>query len=95
MISKSLPWNKVRPLEGNPTRSSKVNDVIKQVKMREAGAKQGAPSKKRRTMETAELEEMIGMIEEMMGTCIIIASSFGSAAYFHYQFNMIARAKAG
>ena len=94
MISKSLPWNKVRPLEGNPTRSSKVNDVIKQVKMREAGAKQGAPSKKRRTMETAELEEMIGMIEEMMGTCIIIAS-FGSAAYFHYQFNMIARAKAG
>ena len=42
-------------------------------------------------METAEqLEEMIGMIEEMMGTCIIIAS-FASAAYFHYQFNMIAR----
>ena len=41
-------------------------------------------------METAELEEMIGTIEEMMGTCIIIAS-FASAAYFHYQFNMIAR----
>jgi len=42
-------------------------------------------------METAEqLEEMIGMIEEMMGTCISIAS-FASAAYFHYQFNMIAR----
>ena len=89
MISKSLPWNEVR-LEGNPKRSSKVNDVIKQVKMREAaGAKQGALSKKRRTMETAELaEEMIGMIEEMVGACII--ASFASA-YFHYQFNMIAR----
>ena len=77
MINKSLPWNEVH-LEGNPTRSSKVNNVIKQVKMREA-AKQGAPpSKKRRPMETAEFEQTISMIEEM-GACII---AYFTSAYF-------------
>lgn len=85
MINKRHEWDEVKH-HGNPTRSEAVRKMLKKVEELEA-RKLGAKERKRRPFTGAEFEAVIQMIEEMLDD----EAAFFAAAYFRYQFAMIAR----
>jgi len=62
MPNKHIPWNELTN-EGNPTKSSKVNELISDLKLAEVRHR-GAPPKTRRPLETEELEQLVTLLEE-------------------------------
>ncbi len=88
VVNKNWMWDEEKK-RGNPTRSVRVNKVIKDVQQLEAN-KRGAPPKKRREMKPPEYEKGIGMIEDRSEN-ITQDDSYYASAYFKYQLAMVAR----
>ena len=86
MPNRLMPWSEARQ-EGNPTRSTLVNDLIKQVKRKEA-RKQGAVSRTRRPMKASEFTLMHSVLKENVGSDIW---RYGMRALVNFQFHLIAR----
>ena len=85
MPSRLLPWNE-QSRSGNPTKSVQVNDLIKAIKKKEV-RKQGKASQARRPM---KMEEFVALIKRLRGREENM-SKYTVAAYFIFQFHMIAR----
>ena len=85
MPMKLEPWNP-RTKEGNPTRSTVVNQMIKKVKKYEV-QKQGAPSKARRALTAGKFESSIAILRKSEDP----VKRYVAPAFHIYQFNMITR----
>ena len=85
MPNRLMPWN-ARSLEGNPTKSVEVNNLIKRVKKNEV-RKEGKPSSARRAM---KMEEFLALIKRLRLRRDLTAR-YTIAAYYIFQFHMIAR----
>jgi hypothetical protein len=86
MPNKLMPWNELAGV-GNPTRSTKLNALIKYVKKKEARG-QGAESQARRSMKDDEHRRVIKICKEEGTTTVV---KYGIPAIINYQFHMIAR----
>ena len=87
MPNRNMTWNN-QSNQGNPTRSSDLNDLIKAVKKREV-RKQGKASCARRAMEISEFRQLINEIRFPRRNGY--THKYALAAYFIFQFHMIAR----
>ena len=87
MPNRNMPWNQ-QSSQGNPTRSSELNDLIKIVKKREV-RKQGKASCARRAMEISEFRQLIN--ENRFPRNDGYTHKYALAAYFIFQFHMVAR----
>jgi len=85
MPNRLMVWNEATQ-EGNPTRSTMVNELIKKVKKQEV-RKQGKDSQARRAMQLPEFRELITRLRGRDGHM----QRYTAAAYFIFQFNLIAR----
>ena len=85
MPNRLLHWNE-QTRQGNPTKSSMVNNLIKRVKKDEV-RKQGKASNARRAMKMNEFVFMINGFRSMP----VATSRYTIAAYFIFQFHMVAR----
>ena len=81
-----IAWNTLRG-EGNPTRSTEVNDLIKKIKKSEV-RKEGAASRARRAMEKEEFEQVLEIGNNRQG---IYNERFMAPTAMKFQFNMVAR----
>ena len=89
MPNRNMTWNN-QSNQGNPTRASELNDLIKTVKKREV-RKQGKASCTRRPMEIGEFRQLIKEIRYPGGGRSEYTHKYALAAYFIFQFHMIAR----
>ena len=87
MPNRNMPWNQ-QSSQGNPTRSSDLNDLIKIVKKREV-RKQGKASCARRAMEISEFRQLVNEIRFPRHDGY--THKYALAAYFIFQFHMVAR----
>jgi hypothetical protein len=85
MPNNHMAWNDLA-LAGNPTRSTKVNKLIKLIKRKEA-ARLGKPSQARRALFPSEYESAIDVMDNNDDEEIRTFLS----SYFKFQYNMIAR----
>ena len=86
MPNKLTPWNELANV-GNPTRSTLINKLIKDVKKKEVW-KQGAPSQARRSSAIAEFRRVRSILKEEGET---ILWTYGIPAMNNYQVHMIGR----
>lgn len=86
MPNKNMVWNN-QTEQGNPTRSSVLNDFIKEVKKKEV-RKQGKASKARRPLVTSEFRQII---DRVRGGDDNYTFKYSLAAYYIFQFHMVAR----
>ena len=86
MPNRNMTWNN-QSNQGNPTRSSELNDLIKIVKKKEV-RKQGKASCARRAMEISEFRQLINEIRFPRSDNY--THKYALAAYFIFQFHMIA-----
>jgi hypothetical protein len=61
MPNNIFPWN-VGTMQGNPTRSKDVNDLIKAAKMKEV-QKQGKPSNAKRALNLVKMKQFLPLLE--------------------------------
>ena len=80
-----MSWN-AETNQGNPTKSTEVNGLIKRVKKQEVW-KQGKDSQARRAMHLDEFRELLSRCCASDRYML----KFTAAAYFLFQFNMVAR----
>ena len=85
MPNRFMKWD-LRSNSGNPTKSIKVNDLIKRVKKHEV-RKEGKASSARRAMELSEFQELVKRCRKMPQNHV---GRYTGAAYFLFQFHMIA-----
>jgi hypothetical protein len=85
MPNRLMVWNELS-LVGNPTRSTKLNELIKYVKKKEARA-QGVPSQARRSIKAAEYLRAIDILKEGGSA----TWKFGIPALMNFQFHLISR----
>ena len=86
MTNKLMVWNEIARV-GNPTRSVKVNDLVKRLKKAEV-RKQGAPSKARRSLTNLEFRKIMRIARERGKNR---NWKYGIPALMTYQFHLIAR----
>ena len=84
MPNRSMTWNN-QTEQGNPTKSTLLNDFIKVVKKKEV-RKEGKSSQAKRALHVSEYQQLIRKIRE--GD---LSKKYALAAYFIFQFHMIAR----
>lgn len=85
MPNKLMGWNE-RAREGNPTRSVKVNELIKKIKKQEV-RKQGRKSLARRPFSQREFADFIRILRNQRES----KKKYSAAALFLFQYNMIGR----
>ena len=93
MPNRLMVWNEISNV-GNPTRSTLLNDHIKQVKKKEV-RKQGVPSRARRPMTHEEFKGVHNTLREhdrnREREAMNPVWNFGCVAFMNFQFHMIAR----
>ena len=85
MPNRLMSWN-AETNQGNPTKSTEVNDLIKRAKKQEV-RKQGKDSQARRVMHLDEFRELLSRCRASDRYML----KFTAGAYFLFQFNMVAR----
>jgi hypothetical protein len=86
MPNRLMVWNEIS-LVGNPTRSTKLNELLRYVKKKEV-RHQGVPSQARRSIKAAEYCRTIDILKEEDNAIIW---RYGIPAIMNYQFHMISR----
>ena len=93
MCNKLMAWNEISNV-GNPTRSTELNELIKQVKKAEV-RKQGIPSKARRALTHSEYVETHDVLKRhqrtVEGDSTNAIWNYGCVASLNFQFHLIAR----
>ena len=87
MPNKNMPWNE-QAQQGNPTRSSVLNDMIKVVKKKEV-RKLGKASSARRALALPEFRQLIEKVRFPSNPGF--THKYSLAAYYIFQFHMVAR----
>ena len=86
MPNRNMVWNE-QTQQGNPTRSTDLNDFIKNVKKKEV-RKQGKPSSARRALSVNEFRQIIKKCRLPNNG---YTHKYSLAAYYIFQFHMVAR----
>ena len=85
MPNRLMVWNELSN-QGNPTRSTEINDLIKRVKKKEV-RRQGRASQARRSMESREYNHTVTVLHNKEN----IICRYGIPALMAFQFSMISR----
>jgi len=82
-----MPWDPIQK-RGNPTRSAEPNELIKKVRKKEV-RKQGAESKKRRSLTDNEYDQQQTILRESVYSGVV--QKYCMPAMHNFQMHMIAR----